>query len=118
MADEAGKLHHPDDATVGDASGTSQKDSAEHHAKPGTAKPQEEQQEKKTSLLQRVWQKSGLDAPTVMMMFKGSLPPTIAIAMYQSDAVASFYGALGYLIAITSVLGMSVFPRGMFIQNM
>ena len=52
------------------------------------------------------------------MMFKGGLPPTIAIAMYQSKAVAAQYQTLGYLVAISSILGFAIMPRGKFIQNM
>lgn len=73
---------------------------------------------KKPNKLKQLWQKLDLDIPTVMMMFKASLPPTIAIAMYQSDAVAAVYSTLGYLVAITSVMGMCILPRGMFVQTM
>ena len=55
---------------------------------------------------------------TLSMMFKGSLAPTIAIAMYQSKTVSGQYGTLGYLVAIASVLGFSIMPRGKFIQTM
>ncbi|KAF2716485.1 hypothetical protein K431DRAFT_316508 [Polychaeton citri CBS 116435] len=73
---------------------------------------------KKAPILKRLWQKLDLDVPTIMMMFKGSLPPTIALAMYQSDAVADHYTTLGYLIAIMSVLGFAIMPRGKFLQTM
>lgn len=52
------------------------------------------------------------------MMFKGSLPPTIAIAMYQAPSVAEEYSTLGFLVAISSVLGFCIMPRGKFIQTM
>lgn len=52
------------------------------------------------------------------MMFKGSVAPTIAIAMYQSPAVAAQYTTLGYLTAIMSILGFPIMPRGKFIQTM
>ena len=52
------------------------------------------------------------------MMIKGSLPPTIAIAMYQAKPVADHYTTLGYLVAISSVLGFCIMPRGKFIQTM
>jgi hypothetical protein len=55
---------------------------------------------------------------TLKMMFKGSLPPTIAIAMYQSNAVSDQYSTLGYLVAIASILGFAIMPRGKFIQTM
>lgn len=70
------------------------------------------QPEKKPSKLKQVWQKAGLDVMTLSLMLKGSLAPTIAIAMYQSDAVAKQYGTLGYLVAIMSILGFSIMPRG------
>lgn len=68
-------------------------------------KPEQKQdEEKKPSKLKQIWQKAGLDPLTLMLMFKGSLPPTIAIAMYQSNAVSSKFGTIGYLVAIRSVL--------------
>jgi len=44
------------------------------------------------------WDKIGLDIPTVALMFKGSLPPTISIAIYQADPVARTFKTLGYLV--------------------
>ncbi|KAJ5444082.1 uncharacterized protein N7458_007954 [Penicillium daleae] len=41
----------------------------------------------------------GLDVPTVVVMLKGSLPPTIAIAMYQSSVVSGYFLTFGYFIA-------------------
>jgi hypothetical protein len=55
---------------------------------------------------------------TLSMMLKGSIPPTVALAMYQSDRVAEVYQTLGYLVAISSVLGFCIMPRGKFLQNM
>ncbi|KAJ0166364.1 Uncharacterized protein CTA2_7573 [Colletotrichum tanaceti] len=60
----------------------------------------------------------GLDAPTVMMMFKGSLPPLIGVAMYQSTAVAQYFTTLGYLVPIISVLALAILPRGKYLQNL
>ncbi|KXT19011.1 hypothetical protein AC579_8733 [Pseudocercospora musae] len=73
---------------------------------------------KKRSKFKRIWTELDLDMMTVMLMFKASLPPTIAIAFYQAQDVAAVYQTLGYLIAITSVLGMCIMPRGMFMQTM
>jgi hypothetical protein len=73
---------------------------------------------KSPSKLKKLWDKAELDKVTLILMLKGSLPPIIAIAMYQSDAVAQQYATLGYLVAITSVLGMAILPRGVFIQTM
>lgn len=79
---------------------------------------QDTKTEKKPSKLKQLWEKAGLDKVTLILMLKGSLPPIIAIAMYQSPAVAQQYATLGYLVAITSVLGMAILPRGVFIQTM
>lgn len=80
-----------------------------------TKKPEEP---KPPSRLKQLWDKVGIDFMTVSLMFKGSLPPTIALAMYQSPAVAGQFGNLGYLVAITSILGFCIMPRGKFIQTM
>ena len=56
--------------------------------------------EQKPSKLKQLWQKVGLDPLTLMLMFKGSVPPTVAIAMYQSTAIQAKYSTLGYLVAI------------------
>lgn len=58
---------------------------------------------KKASKAKELWQKIGLDIPTLSVMLKGSLPPTIAIALYQSKNFAAQYSTLGYLVAITSI---------------
>ncbi|KAK4167698.1 hypothetical protein QBC43DRAFT_202945 [Cladorrhinum sp. PSN259] len=73
---------------------------------------------KKPGVLARVVAKLGLDAPTLITMFKGSLPPTIAIAMYQARAVSSYFITVGYLIPIVSILGLTVLPRGKFLMNL
>lgn len=62
----------------------------------------------KTLKLEQLWAKADLDVPTFLMMIKGSLAPTIAIAMFQAPAVANHYGGTGYLIAIMAVLGFPV----------
>lgn len=74
--------------------------------------------EKQPSKLKQLWAKIGLDVPTCMMMFKGSVAPIVALAMYQSPKVAAHYTTLGYLIAIMSILGLPIMPRGKFIQTM
>ncbi|CAK4030632.1 hypothetical protein DOTSEDRAFT_68258 [Lecanosticta acicola] len=73
---------------------------------------------KKPSKLKQIWTKTGLDVPTLLMMLKGSLPPTIGIAIYQAPDVANQYQTIGYLIAIASILGMCIMPRGKFLQSM
>lgn len=62
-------------------------------------KPETTPPEKQPPKLAQLWAKTGLDGKTLSMMFKGSVPPTVAIAMYQSSAVAGHFGVLGYLIA-------------------
>ncbi|KAJ6184858.1 hypothetical protein N7519_006159 [Penicillium mononematosum] len=67
----------------------------------------------KTSLfgfVKKVWQKTGLDRPTVLLMMKGGVPPTIAVSIYQSMPVANEYTTLGYLVAIVSILGFAIMP--------
>jgi hypothetical protein len=46
--------------------------------------------EQKASKLKSIWSKIGLDIPTLLLMFKGSVAPTIAIAFYQADSVSPF----------------------------
>ncbi|KAK4212025.1 hypothetical protein QBC37DRAFT_401957 [Rhypophila decipiens] len=76
------------------------------------------QKPKKPSALQKVITKLGLDVPTLLMMFKGSIPPTIGIVIYQSNAVASYFGSFGYLVPIITVFGLAVLPRGKFMMSL
>ncbi|KAK3680982.1 hypothetical protein B0T22DRAFT_415351 [Podospora appendiculata] len=74
---------------------------------------------KKTpGLLARFVAKLGLDAPTLITMFRGSLPPVIGIAMYQATPVTEYFNTLGYLVPIISVLALAMLPRGKFMMNM
>lgn len=75
-------------------------------------------EQKKPSGLGAIMAKLNLEPTILILMFKGSLPPIIGIAMYQSSAVASQFATLGYLIPIISVLGLAILPRGKFLQNM
>ncbi|KAH7067574.1 hypothetical protein BKA63DRAFT_522397 [Paraphoma chrysanthemicola] len=81
-------------------------------------KKDEKTKEKKPGFIKKIWTKLDLDVGTVMMMCKAALPPTIALSMYQSDAVAQHYTTLGYLVAIISILGFCIMPRAKFIQTM
>lgn len=72
---------------------------------------------KKPSWLAAVADKLGLDRPTIVTMFKGSLPPTIGIAMYQATSVATYLTTLGYLVPIISVLALAILPRGKFLMS-
>jgi hypothetical protein len=47
-----------------------------------------EEKVKKPSKAKQIWGKIGLDIGTVMMMFKGSVAPVIAVAFYQADSVS------------------------------
>ncbi|OCK80397.1 MFS transporter [Lepidopterella palustris CBS 459.81] len=84
----------------------------------------DEQQTKATddakppSKIKQLWTKLGLDIPTVLLMMKAAIPPTISLAIYQADSVAKTYSTLGYLVAIVSILGFCIMPRAKFIQTM
>ncbi|KAK5147335.1 hypothetical protein LTR32_001224, partial [Rachicladosporium monterosium] len=80
--------------------------------------PEQPAEPKPPSKLKQLWTKLGLDPMTLKLMLKGSIPPTIAIAMYQSPAVAAQYSTIGFLVAITSILGFAIMPRGKFLQTM
>ncbi|KAK0315294.1 hypothetical protein LTR82_012621 [Friedmanniomyces endolithicus] len=80
--------------------------------------PEQPAEPKPPSKLKRLWTKLGLDPMTLKLMLKGSIPPTTAIAMYQSQAVAAQYSTIGFLVAITSILGFAILPRGKFLQTM
>ncbi|KAK3494151.1 uncharacterized protein B0T23DRAFT_102727 [Neurospora hispaniola] len=73
---------------------------------------------KKAGWLAAMAAKLGLDMPTVITMFKGSLPPTIGIAMCQSHTIAIYFGTVGYLVPIVSVLAIAILPRGKFLMNL
>ena len=75
-------------------------------------------QPKKLSVGSRIWKVLGLDVGTVMLMFKGALPPTIALAAMTSPTWANKYTTLGYLVAIMATLGMCIMPRAKFLQTM
>ncbi|CAN8096925.1 unnamed protein product [Discula destructiva] len=66
----------------------------------------------------KIMQKLGLNNIILMSIFKASVAPVIAIAIYQALPVRSLLTTLGYLSGIISVLGLVVLPRGKFIQNM
>ncbi|EXK43462.1 hypothetical protein FOMG_02415 [Fusarium oxysporum f. sp. melonis 26406] len=65
-------------------------------------------------LMDKVW----INAATLGLMFKGSIPPIIGISMYQSTQISSYFTTTGYLIPIISVLGVAILPRDRFIQNL
>ena len=71
----------------------------------------------KPSILERAWGKLGFNAMVMMFMVKGSLPPTIAIAIYQRYSVAVNYLNLGYVMIVVSILTVPVLPRGKYLMN-
>ncbi|THV48868.1 hypothetical protein BGAL_0223g00100 [Botrytis galanthina] len=87
-------------------------------SKRGTGQTEVKGKEKKPSKLKGIWGKLGLDAPTLMMMFKGSVAPTIAVAFYESRSVSQTYTTLGYLVAIICVISLPIMPRAKFFQTM
>ncbi len=105
-----------DEVRDGSSSGSDERPAPAQPA--GVAAPKQDGEKKKPSKLKQWWDKLGLDLMTVKMMIKGSIPPTVAIAMYQSKPVAEVYQTLGYLVAISSILGFAIMPRGKFIQHM
>jgi hypothetical protein len=124
MARPAHDGHLPDEEET-DASGTVKPDAAREEANryqqnttKGDDTNEEQKKEKEPGKLKKAWDKLGLDAPTLMMMGKAALPPTISLAMYQADKVAATFTTLGYLTAIISILGFCIMPRAKFIQTM
>lgn len=70
-------------------------------------------QEVMTKLFLRI----GLTGRLLIQMFKGAVPPTIALAIYRSPAVARVYGNFGFLIALASILSLHLQPRGRLQRN-
>ncbi|KAH7041382.1 uncharacterized protein B0I36DRAFT_282294 [Microdochium trichocladiopsis] len=59
----------------------------------------------------------GIEPFIILMCLKGAVAPTIALAMFQADAVAGYFVTIGYVIGIISVLAMPIMPRGKFVQG-
>ena len=72
---------------------------------------------KKPSTLTRLWTKSGITVPFLILSSKAALPPIICLAAYQSTAWADKYTTLGYLSAIMSMLSLALQPRAKFLQS-
>jgi hypothetical protein len=80
---------------------SNEKKSAGHDSSEGSsAHPSQnvEASDKKPSKIKQLWKKLDLDIFTVLLMFKGSLPPIIAIAAFQAPAFSRHFGTLGYLV--------------------
>ena len=63
------------------------------------------------------WARIGLDTTSLANMVKFSLPPTISLCIYQSDAISSVFGATGYLIAVGAILSAVLTPRAVYIES-
>ncbi|CZR54877.1 uncharacterized protein PAC_04761 [Phialocephala subalpina] len=74
-------------------------------------------QSKRPSIWKRIADKLQLNVPMVLLMFKGAVGPTVAVAIYQNSSVAAHYSTIGYLIPIMAILTVPILPRARFIQN-
>ncbi|CAK7231686.1 hypothetical protein SBRCBS47491_008015 [Sporothrix bragantina] len=81
------------------------------------APPTEEEKEAMAPPKKSFRERIGLDNMTLILMFKGSIPPTIGVAIYQSTGFSNTYSTLGYLVPIVTVMCVAIMPRGKFIQN-
>ncbi|PGH14270.1 hypothetical protein AJ80_06010 [Polytolypa hystricis UAMH7299] len=66
----------------------------------------------------RVWSQLGIDRRILFLMLKGGLPPTIAIAISQSNAIANITENYGFYVAISAVISPCVMPRAKFMKLM
>ncbi|KAJ6025254.1 uncharacterized protein N7446_013835 [Penicillium canescens] len=71
-----------------------------------------------SSRWKKIAAKYGIDAPLVLLMIKGTVAPTVGVAIYQVDSVARHFSTIGYLIPIMSILTVPVLPRARFCQNL
>ena len=99
-----------------DRSASASHDDEDQSKQKETATP--ETARKRPGLLKRIWTALGLDSGTVVIMAKGALAPVISLAALRSTTFASKYTTLGYLVAITSLLGFAILPRAKFVQTM
>ncbi|CAI6080444.1 unnamed protein product [Clonostachys chloroleuca] len=79
----------------------------------GTSQP-----EPKLTTLKRFISKVRLDASTLILMFKGSIPPIIGISIYQSPPIYTYFTTSGYLVPVVSVLTVAILPRDRFVQTL
>ncbi|KAI9837323.1 MAG: hypothetical protein M1819_000397 [Sarea resinae] len=87
--------------------------------KPAVHHEEEKQREesKRPPVLRRIWTALDLDTPTLVTMIKGSLPPTIALALLQITPIADHFLTQGYVFPVASVLGLCILPRAKFFQT-
>lgn len=69
------------------------------------------------SFITRVRTKLGLDARTVIDTLRGPIPPTIGLAIYQSNYFSGTFNVFGYLVAVVSILSGCIQPRVPFIKT-
>jgi len=72
----------------------------------------------KSAIVKKLWARTGIEVPMMVLAMKGALPPIICLAAYQADAWSQEYTTLGYLTAVISILAMSILPQAKFIQSM
>lgn len=70
------------------------------------------------NIFRRLWAAIRPELPLLIAMLKGSLPPIIAMAAYQSSAWSTTFSTLGYLVSIVAFLGFAIAPRGKFLQSL
>lgn len=68
------------------------------------------------SFLVRTWDRIGIDRLAFMKMLKFSIPPSLALCIYQSNTISSTYTTVGYLIAIGTILSSGLAPRATYIE--
>ncbi|KAJ6098814.1 hypothetical protein N7467_000349 [Penicillium canescens] len=100
------------------ASRTTSRQSASSFDSPEAQDDPPKEKQTFVGFVKKIWGKTGLDRPTVLLMMKGGIAPTIAVAIYQAMPVADQFTTLGYLMAIISILGFAIMPRAKFIQMM
>ncbi|KAH7139665.1 hypothetical protein B0J13DRAFT_558318 [Dactylonectria estremocensis] len=64
------------------------------------------------------WRYLEMDTESLLMMMKGSLAPTLVVAISQSHAVADVTTTTGYLAALIAVSAQCLQPRAKFIKVM
>ncbi|KAB5523043.1 hypothetical protein GE09DRAFT_1043565 [Coniochaeta sp. 2T2.1] len=64
------------------------------------------------------WRTLDMDLGSLQMMMKASLPPTVVIAIHQSNRVADITQTVGYLAALMSVTAQCAIPRAKFLKIM
>jgi hypothetical protein len=69
-----------------------------------------------TRTLRQTWRRLGLDTPTTILMIKGSIPPIVGVAMYQTQPFTHVFGTLNTLVPIIALCCPYTMPRAQFLQ--